>query len=114
MRVRGAVRLHEMRHDPGAIVSALGQRTPDLTAIVPAPRALCYWRPPGDAAVSVLELDAFGFAALQAAEGGRRIRELSVALGLGARVPAGVRALLMQLQRAGLLSFERQPRNASR
>jgi len=114
MRVRGTVRLHEMRHDPGAIVLALRQREPDLAAIAPAPRALCYWRPPDEAAVRIVELDAFGFAAVQAAEGQRCVSELSVALGLGPRVPGPVRALLMQLQRAALLSFERRPRSAMR
>lgn len=114
LRVRGTVCLHEMRHDPNAIVLALRQREPDLAAIQPAPRALCYWRPPGEAAVRIVELDAFGFAALQAAAGRRRVSELSVALGLGPRVPGPVRALLMQLQQAGLLSFERRSRSATR
>jgi len=109
LRVRGAMRLHEMQHDPAAIVMALRQRQPDLQAVAPAPRALCYWRPPGETGVRVVELDAFGFAALQAAQARCRVCELSLAMGRSARVPAAVRALLLHLQQAGLLDFERAP-----
>lgn len=108
LRVRGAVRQHEMQYDPATIVQALRQREPDLQAIAPAPHARCYWRPPGEAGVRVVELDPFGFAALQAAEGQCRVSELSRALGLGARVPAALRGLLIHLQQAGLLDFERR------
>jgi hypothetical protein len=108
LRVRGAVRLHEMQHDPAAIVQALRRRAPDLQAVAPAPHAWCYWQPPGAAGVRIVELDAFGFAAVQAAAQQCRVGELSQALGLGARVPAAVRGLLGQLQRAGLLDFERR------
>jgi hypothetical protein len=108
LRVRGAVRLHEMQYEPANVVEALRQRQPELQAIAPAPRALCYWRPPDEAGVRIVELDAFGFAVLQAAEAQCRVCEFLQALGLGARVPAAVRGLLAHLHQVGLLDFERR------
>lgn len=113
MRVRGAVRLHEMQHKPSDILLALRQREPDLTSIAPAASALCYWRPPDEAAVRIVELDAFGFAAVQAGQGQHLVAELSMALGLGSRVPDMVRTLLEQLRELGLLAFERPTRSAT-
>lgn len=111
--LRGSLRLHEMRHDPRAIVQALRQREPDLTAIAVAPCTLGYWRPEGASSVHVVELDAFGFAALQAADGRRSVAALSAALGAGRRPPARVLRLLKQLQDAGLLMFTRRVQGAS-
>ena len=112
-QVRGALRLHEMRHDPRVVVQALRQRVPDLGAIAARPCLLGYWRPEGVSSVHVVELDAFGFAALQAADGWRSVAELSAALGLGRRAPARVLRLLAQLQDAGLVMFTRRVRGPS-
>lgn len=103
--VRGAVRLHELQHDPRATVAALRQRTPDLASLLPATCALCYWRPPGEAAVGLVELDAFGYAVLQAANGQHSVADIAAALGLGRRVSAPVLRLLTQLQQTGLLVY---------
>jgi hypothetical protein len=112
-RVRGAVRLHEMRHDPRAIVQAVRQRVPALDSIPASPCALCYWRPEGKSSVHIVELDAFGFVAMQAANGCRSVADMSTALGLGRRPPARVLRLLVQLRDAGLLAFTGATRGQS-
>jgi hypothetical protein len=98
-----------MRHDPIEIVAALRARDPVLNALVPGRRLFAYWRPQGDTATQRVELDEFGFAALQAADGGQRsVAELAAALGFARRPPIRVLALLAQLGSAGLLVFERR------
>jgi len=113
-RVRGAVRLHELGHDPRTLVDVLRQREPDLGAIALAPCSLCYWRPPGAEGAGIVELDAFGFAVIQATDGRRSVADITAGLGLGRRVPARVLRLLAQLQDAGLLAFAARRRPASR
>jgi hypothetical protein len=110
LRVRGAVRLHEMAHDPEEIARMLGTSAPDLGAIATSARALCYWRASHVQAVRIVELDEFGFATIKAAEAGWSVSDLSVSMGMNQRVPAVVRDLLRQLQQAGLLFFSREPR----
>ena len=107
--LRGTVLLHELQYDPHAVVATLRQQVPDLDSTLPSPCALCYWRPPGAAAVSLVQLDVFGHAVLQAADGLRSVAEIAAELGLSrrvsGRVPARVLELLGQLQDAGLLAF---------
>jgi hypothetical protein len=112
-RVRGTVRLHEMQHDPRVIVQVLRQREPALDSIAAMPCALCYWRPEGESSVYIVELDAFGFAALQAADGRRSVSDLSAVLGLSRRPPARVLRLLTQLRDAGLLAYAGRARGRS-
>lgn len=106
--VCGLVQLHEMRHDPIEIVAALRARDPVLNGLVAGRRLFAYWRPQGESATQRVELDEFGFAALQAADGQRSVAELCVALGLARRPPPRALALLAQLGAAGLLAFVRR------
>lgn len=111
LRVRGAVRLLEITHDPEAIARVLRASNPELDSIASHQRALCYWRAPRTDAVRLVELDEFGFAAVKAAENGWSVSRLSSAIGMSPRVPEGVRDSLRQLRQAGMLSFSREPRD---
>jgi hypothetical protein len=113
-RVRGAIRLHEMQHDPLAIVAAVRQREATLDEIKEYPCAVCYRRAEGESSVHVVELDAFAFAAMQVtAEGCRSVADMSATLGFGGRPPARMLTLLAQLGDAGLLTFSHPVRDAS-
>jgi hypothetical protein len=106
--VRGLIELHEMRYDPIEVIAALRARDPVLTGLATGRRLFAYWRPHGDATIQRVELDEFGFTALQAADGHRSVAELLTALGLLRRPPARVLPLLAQLGAAGLLAFVRR------
>ncbi|UUZ52190.1 hypothetical protein LP419_21450 [Massilia sp. H-1] len=56
--------------------------------------------------VQLVELDAFGFALLQYADGSRSLRELGALLGIGRARHAGMLALAQQLVQASLLATE--------
>ena len=113
LHLRGAVRLQELAHDPGEIARMLGAADPQLGAIAPGARSLCYWRESPACAVRIVELDEFGYAALKAAEAGWSVAALCVSIGVSPRVPRVVRSLLGQLQQAGLLFFSNDRRRVS-
>ena len=99
--------LHEMRCDVRALEAALRQTRPDLTSIRRMTRRGAYWRPEGEGAVRILELDAFGFYVLASIDGVRSVSEVSARLGGTRRPSAAFLASLGQLQTAGILAFAR-------
>lgn len=103
---RGAMRLQESRYHPLAILAAMRVPTPDFSTLNTGSHLLAYWRAPASPSVQLVELDAFGFALLQYADGSRSLRELGALLGIGRARRAGMLALAQQLVQAGLLATD--------
>jgi hypothetical protein len=109
VRIGGATILHEMTCDPDAVRDRLYQSTPRLDDLEIGVRLFCYWRPDGDDAIQVLQLDEFGYYLIGAIDGDRSVADLSAALGCGRRPTRAFLHALRQLASSGLLRFAGAP-----
>lgn len=109
VRIGGTTILHEMKCDPDAVRDRLYQGTPRLDDLEIGTRLFCYWRPDGDDAIQVLQLDEFGYYLLGSIDGDRSVADLSAALGCGRRPTRAFLRALRQLASGGLLRLARAP-----
>jgi hypothetical protein len=104
-RIRGQVILHEMQCDPAMVAAMLRASRPALDSVPFAARNVAYWRAEGANAISILELDDFGYCALSLIDGTRSAADLSAALTGRRRPSRAFLHLLGQLGEAGILGI---------
>jgi hypothetical protein len=103
-RIRGTVLLHEMQCDPRAVGAVLRTSRPALEEVPFGARNVAYWRAEEGQELHILELDDFGYCALELVDGTRTAADLSAALTGKGRVSRTFLQLLGQLGQAGILS----------
>jgi len=103
-RVQGRVILHRMQCDPAVVKSALFQRPPRLDLIPEETHYYCYWRK-GEDDIQILDVDEFGYYALQLIDGLTSIAELNRRMGGGSRPTQAFKAALQQLAAIGIIGI---------
>jgi hypothetical protein len=104
-QIQGQIILHRLQCDPQTVKSALFKRPPRLDLIPEETHYYCYWRGKGADDVQILDLDEFGFYALQSIDGTMSITELNRRMGGGSRPTQAFKAGLQQLAAVGILGL---------
>lgn len=102
----GAMRFQEFRHNRLDILAAMHNPMPDLASLETGAHRLVHWLPHAASAVQLVELDEFGFAMLQAADGQCSLGEFATLLNLRRSRRPQLLDLAHQLVQAGLLAGE--------
>ncbi len=102
-QVQGQIILHRMQCDPQVVGAALFQRPLRLEQIPEEIHFYCYWRAADE--VRILELDEFGYYALQLIDGITSVAELNRRMGGGSRPTKAFTGALRQLAAVGILDL---------
>jgi hypothetical protein len=104
-QVRGQVILHRLQCDPQVVKSALFKRPVRLDQIPEELHFYGYWRG-GDAEdVNIVDLDEFGYYALELIDGVTPVAELNRRMGGGDRLTPAFQSALQQLVDIGILNL---------
>lgn len=105
LQVRGSLILHEMRHNPGDIESALLRRPIVLDQIPIDIHYYGYWRSSGTEKIQILDLDAFAFYTLGLSDGTITLSQMSVRFGGSNRLTQAFKRAIGHLAESGILEI---------